>query len=107
MMMIVLLVLAVALYFVTTDRRYVLAVLVAVAIEALTLSLMGLFKLPSMMGYLLGMLILVIALVSLLLREDHKVQRQLKPSPMYIEHTPVYEESEQCDASKDFKTTSS
>ena len=92
MLMLLLLMFAVVFYFVAPDRRYLLAILVVLLIESLTLGLMWLFDLPSMVGYITGSLILIAALVILLLREDRKVQTQVKVAPIYIEHTPVYEE---------------
>ncbi|WP_122900737.1 hypothetical protein [Acinetobacter sp. B51(2017)] len=95
MSIVVLLMLIVALYFLSSDRRYIILASIAVLIEALTLSLMWLFDVPSMLGYGLGIIMLLIALLALLLREDRKVQQEIKPSPIYREHTPVYDE-QQC-----------
>lgn len=99
-MIMLLLLLAVVLYFVSTDRRYLLAVLVATVIEGLTLSLMWLFSLPSIVGYILGCVIFALLLISLLLREDRKMQQHAQAQPIYLEHTPVYEHQEQSHLAK-------
>ena len=106
MIIFVLLILAVALYFLSRDRRYVVLVSVAVLIETLTLSLMWLFEVPSILGYGLGIMMLLMALLALLLREDRKVQQEIKPSPIYMEHTPVYDESQDAYTVQDFTDAS-
>lgn len=106
MIIMLLLASAVVLYFCTTDRRYLLLVLVALCIEALTLCLMWWLNLPSTLGYILGIAMLAVAIVALLWREDRKVQQQVKPSPIYREHTPVYEDQQQGYFAQDLKDAS-
>ena len=107
MIIVMLLMMAVALYFLTTDRRYVLVVVVALLIELLSLSLMWLFSWPSMVGYISGMLMLFVVLCILLLLEDRKAQQQVKPSPIYLEHTPVYDGEQHAYFSQNLKDASS
>lgn len=91
MMILILLLLAVGFYFLSSDRRYVLMLLVLAVIEMLALSLAYFFELPSILGYALGLLMLALGLIFLLVREDRYSRKKPKHRPIYKEHTPVNE----------------
>ncbi len=91
-MIILLLINVVVLYFATPDRRYVLAALTLLGLESFTLALMWLLNWPSVIGYAIGLMIIMAILAYLLFREDRQLQHS-KSKSLYIEHSPVEEVS--------------
>ena len=64
-------------------------------VEVLRLSMQALFELPLIYSYLTASMLSMALIAILLLREDRRAERALHERRC-IEHTPVYEEEQQC-----------
>lgn len=64
-------------------------------VEVLRLSMQALFELPLIYSYLTASMLSMVLIAMLLLREDRRAERALHERRC-IEHTPVYEEEQQC-----------
>ena len=64
-------------------------------IEVIRFSTQILFEMPMAYGYLLALTTAILAVIGILVMEDRRAERALEKR-RYVEHTPVYEDEQQC-----------
>lgn len=64
-------------------------------IEVIRLGTQFLFEMPMAYGYLLALTTAILAVIGILVMEDRRAERATAKR-RYIEHTPVYEDEQQC-----------